>query len=163
MPDMTEELTQTLQDWIEVFMRRSMHNMLLFAKEQNLSMSQIGALMNIRRHRGCNVSDIGDELGITSAAASQMLERLVQQELIERTEDPNDRRAKQIALTDKGYQLLHESFRARYAWLGELAGSFTPDEQALIQTALHLLLGKMQQVDVPVDGRRERGKEEETR
>jgi DNA-binding MarR family transcriptional regulator len=159
MPDMTQELTKTLQDWIEVFMRRSMHNMLLFTKENNLSMSQMGALMNIHRHRGCSVSDISDELGVTSAAASQMLERLVQQELIERTEDPNDRRAKQIALTDEGYHLLHESFRARHAWLGELAGSFNPDEQDLIQTALHLLLGKMQQVEVPgegeqVDGRR---------
>jgi DNA-binding MarR family transcriptional regulator len=67
--------------------------------------------------------------------------------VIERTEDPNDRRAKQIALTDKGRQLLHESFHARYTGLGELAASFSPEEQSLIQTALHLLLGKMQQVD----------------
>lgn len=147
MPNTTQELTQTLQNWIEVFMRRSMHNVLLFVKENNLSMSQMGALMNIHRHRMCNVSEIGDELGVTSAAASQMLERLVQQELIKRTEDPNDRRAKQIALTDKGYQIIHDSFRARHAWLGELAGSFTLDEQVQIQTALRLLLGKMQQVD----------------
>ena len=147
MPDMTQELTQTLQDWIELFMRRSMHNMLLFAKENNLSMSQMGALMNIHRHQMCNVSEIGDELGVTSAAASQMLERLVQQGVIERTEDPNDRRAKQIALTEKGTQFLHESFRARYAWLGELAVSFTPEEQAQIQTALRLLLDKTETVD----------------
>jgi DNA-binding MarR family transcriptional regulator len=145
--DMTQELTQTLQDWIEVFMRRSMHNMLSFAKEQNLSMSQMGALMNVHRHRMCNVSEISDELGITSAAVSQMLERLVQQELIERTEDPNDRRAKQIALTEKGQQMIHDGFRARYAWLAELAGSFTPEEQAQIQTALRLLLEKMGAVD----------------
>ena len=147
MPDMTQELTQTLQDWIEVSMRRSMHNLMLFAKEHNLSMSQMGALMNVHRHRMCNVSEIGDELGVTSAAASQMLERLVQQELIERTEDPNDRRAKQIVLTDEGYQIIHESFRARHGRLNELAASFTPDEQTLILTALRLLLVKMQQVD----------------
>jgi DNA-binding MarR family transcriptional regulator len=147
MPDTTQELTKTLQDWIEVFMRRSMHNVLSFAKEQNLSMSQMGALMNIHRHKVCNVSDIGDELGVTSAAASQMLERLVQQGVIERTEDPNDRRAKQIALTEKGHQMIHDGFRARYAWLGELAGSFTPEEQAQVEAALRLLLGKMQQVD----------------
>jgi DNA-binding MarR family transcriptional regulator len=159
MPDMTQELTKTLQDWIEVFMRRSMHNVLFFAKENNISMSQMGALMNIHRHRGCSVSDISDELGVTSAAASQMLERLVQQGVIERTEDPNDRRAKQIALTDKGYQLLHESFRARYAWLNELAGSFTPAEQELIQTALRLLLEKTRQFVIPGEGEQVDGKQ----
>lgn len=153
MPDITQELTKTLQDWIEVFMRRSMHNVLSFAKENNLSMSQMGALMNIHRHRMCNVSEIGDELGVTSAAASQMLERLVQQGVIERTEDPNDRRAKQIALTEKGQQMIHEGFRTRYVWLGELSGSFTPAEQAQIQTALRLLLEKTQQLAEQADGR----------
>jgi len=147
MPCTTDELIETLQEWVALFMRRSMHNVLSFAKEHNLSMSQMGALMNIHRHGMCNVSTIGDELGVTSAAASQMLERLVQQGVIERTEDPNDRRAKQIALTEKGRQMIHDGFRARYAWLGDLAGSFAPDEQDLIQTALRLLLGKMQQVD----------------
>ena len=147
MPETTDALIRTLQEWVETFMRHSMHSFFLFSKENDLSMSQMGALMNIHRQGMCNVSAIGDELGITSAAASQMLERLVQQGIIERTEDPNDRRAKQIALTEKGHQMIHDGFRARYAWLGELAASFTPDEQDLIQTAMRLLLGKMRAVD----------------
>lgn len=147
MPCATDELIETLQEWVALFMRRSMEHVLLFVKENSLSMSQMGALMNIHRQGVCTVSDIGDELGVTSAAASQMLERLVQQELVERTEDPNDRRVKQIALTDKATRIIHENFRLQHAWLGELAGSFTPDEQAQVQAALRLLLEKMRQVD----------------
>ena len=74
-----DPLILTLQEWIGTFMRRSMRSLILYSKENELSMSQIGALFQINRGRS-NVSDLGEGLGITSAAASQMLERLVQQE-----------------------------------------------------------------------------------
>ncbi len=83
-----------LQNWVGMFMHRSMRDSIRFAKENGLSMSQVGAMFHIR-HGVDGVSDIGDDLGVTSAAASQMLERLVQAGLVTRTEDPHDRRAKQ--------------------------------------------------------------------
>src|SRR5450756_2667144 len=101
-----------LQSWIDVFMHRSMRSVLLYAKESGLSMSQLGALMHIAKGAS-GVSDIGDDLGISSAAASQMLERLVQMGLILRSEDPHDRRVKQIVLTGKGTEMLHGSWQAR--------------------------------------------------
>jgi len=153
MPETTDTLIQTLQEWVETFMRHSMHRFFLFIKENDLSMSQMGALMNIHRLGVCSVSDIGDELGVTSAAASQMLERLVQQGLIERTEDPGDRRAKQIVLTEKGRQMIRKSFDARQAWLGELAANFTPAEREQAHAALRLLLEKTKELGGEVDGR----------
>lgn len=140
-------LKAVIQEWTQVFMRHSMCDSFLFTKEKNLSMSQMGALLNIHRQRVCSVSDISDELGITSAAVSQMLERLVQQGLVERTEDPNDRRAKQIILTDKGRQVIQESFRAHHAWFTELADSFTPVEQEQISAALRLLIERASRLD----------------
>lgn len=122
-------------------MRRSMRNFFLYAKENGLSISQIGALFLIyRRARG--VSDLGDELGITSAAASQMLERLVQQELILRSEDPQDRRVKDIALTDKGRQTLTDSIRARQGWLQDLAHTLSRDEKEQVAAGLKILISK---------------------
>ena len=149
---MNEALTKTLQEWTEMFMRRSMHDVFIFTKENSLSMSQMGALMNLHRQGVCSVSNIGDELGVTSAAASQMLERLVQQGLVERSEDPNDRRAKQVTLTDKGRQIILESFRVRHAWLGELVKSFSPTEQEQAQAALRLLIEKTKQLEIPGEG-----------
>ena len=83
-------------------MHHSMHGFVTYAKGQNLSLHQFGALFHIHRSGGCAVSDISDDLGITTAAVSQMLERLVQSGLIARSEDPNDRRAKRIDLTEAG-------------------------------------------------------------
>ncbi len=143
------EVTGRLEKLLETFMRRSMHNFILTAKERGLSMSQIGALFAIHRKGSCGVSDIGDHLGITAAATSQMLNRLVDQDLIERTEDPVDRRLKRIVLTAAGTQTLQDSVRARQNWLHRLAVTLTPDEQDHVSSALQLLLEKASQLDTP--------------
>jgi DNA-binding MarR family transcriptional regulator len=144
------EVTGRLEKLLETFMRRSMHNFILSAKERGLSMSQIGALFVIHRKGSCGVSDIGDHLGITAAATSQMLNRLVEQDLIERTEDPVDRRLKRIVLTPDGTQTLQDSVRARQNWLHRLAVTLTPEEQDHVSRALQLLLEKASQLDTPI-------------
>ena len=132
----------TLQKWVEVSQRRSMRGFLRFARESGLSMSQLGALFHIHRLGSSGVTDLGDHLGVTSAAASQMLERLVQQGLILRSEDPYDRRVKQIILTDKGRLMLKESDQARQGWVDNLAESLSADEKKQIIAALGTLIDK---------------------
>lgn len=143
----SELLVTTLRKWVEVFMGHSMHNMMLYAKEAGLSMAQLGALMRIRRQGTPAVSDISQEIGVTNAAASQMLERLVQQGLVTRSEDPHDRRVKQIVLTSKGQQALEAGLQARQKWLEELAGTLSPAEQTQIAAALQLLTDKAAQLE----------------
>lgn len=147
-----DPFVNTLGEWIEVFMRRSMHNFICYSKEKGLSMSQIGALFRIFRGKS-SVSDISDNLGVTSAAASQMLERLVQQGLILRKEDPNDRRVRQIVLTDKGRQILQESIAARQGWLENLSRTLSDSQREQVAAALNILIEKAKQLEqssVPV-------------
>jgi DNA-binding MarR family transcriptional regulator len=145
--EQTDPFVATLLDWMEVFMHRSMRNFILYAKEIGISMPQIGALFRIQ-HKGISgVSDIGSELGITSAGASQMLDRLVQLGLIARSEDPNDRRGKQIALTEKGIHVIQEGVRARQGWTESLANILTVDEKERVVTALNILIKKVNQLE----------------
>lgn len=141
-------------DWIGLLMRHSMPDLLLFAKEHDLSMSQIGALFHIHRSGGSGVAGLGDDLGVTSAAASQILERLVRLEMVTRTEDPHDRRQRQIELTDKGRQMLHASLRARQRWLAALADTLTPAETALATSALRMLIARANQLEPCSEGER---------
>jgi DNA-binding MarR family transcriptional regulator len=69
-----------------------------------------------------------------------MLDRLVQQGLIERTEDPNDRRARRITLTEAGHQAVLESIRAQRGWFDDLAASLSPAEKEEITAALGILI-----------------------
>jgi DNA-binding MarR family transcriptional regulator len=140
----------TLQKWIEVSMQRSMRNFLSYARESGLSMSQLGALFHVYRIGCSGVTDLGDDLGVTSSAASQMLDRLVQHGLIRRTEDPSDRRAKQIVLTDRGLQVLHESIRARQGWVSDLAETLSESEKEASIGALKMLIDKANHLARPV-------------
>ena len=147
----TDPFVDAIQEWIEVFMRRSMRDFIRFSRESGLSMSQIGALYHIHRRGSSAVSDLGEHLGVTSPAASQMLDRLVGQGLILRTEDPHDRRVKQIVLTEKGHQLLQAGINARQGWLLDLAENLSPGEKAQIAAALEILTDRSRHPQVPDD------------
>ena len=92
---------------------------------------------------------MGDHLGVSSAAARQMLDRLVQQDLILRSEDPGDRRGKQIVLTDKGHRILKEANRARTSWLEDVFEHLTPDDKDQIVLALDTLIESASQLGYP--------------
>jgi len=132
---------------MELFMHRSMHGYIHYAREKNLSMSMIGTLFHLGHRDHAGVTDLGEHLGVSSAAASQMLEHLVEEGLIKRTEDPDDRRMKKISLTEKGYQVMKDSVSARLGWLEELTESFSDKEKVQITTAIELIINKAKQQD----------------
>ncbi len=96
----TDPLVDTLEKWIEVFMHRSMHDFMGYVRESGLSMPQLGAMFQIHHRGSCGVTDLGDKLGVTSSAASQMLERLVHQGLIQRS-GRSERPARQADCLDR--------------------------------------------------------------
>jgi DNA-binding MarR family transcriptional regulator len=143
-----DQFVSTLSEWNEVYMHNSMRNLFHYSKENRLSMSQIGALFRVFHMGNGPVSGISEELGISGAAASQMLERLVKQGLIFRSENPIDRRMKRIVLTDKGRQVLQESIAARQGWFVDLANSLSEDEKSLVVMALNILIEKANLLEI---------------
>lgn len=141
-----EAFVALLQEWTEASARISMRNFLRYARENGFSMPQLGALYHISR-KGSSVSGLGEHLGVTSAAASQMLEHLVQQGLISRIEDPSDRRVKKLTITEKGQETLRESVQARAVWLEKLANSLTESEKEQVCPALTILVSKVKQLE----------------
>jgi DNA-binding MarR family transcriptional regulator len=141
-----DPLVAILQKWVEVFMRRSMRNFIAYSREMGLSMSQLGSIFHIFRGRS-SVTDIGEFLGVSSAASSQLLDQLVRQGLILRTEDPHDRRFKQIVLTDQGRKVIQESVAARMVWMEELAQTLSEDEREQVTIALNILIDKSIQLE----------------
>lgn len=141
------ELSSALQQLIQAFMQQSMRKVIVYVKERGLSMSQMGTLLFLHRHETCAVSDIGEYLGVTAAASSQLLNRLVDEGLIERSEDPQDRRHKLLALTPAGRKTVEEAMQIRQSWLVQLAKTLSPSEQAEVEVSVNLLLDKVGQVD----------------
>src|SRR5919109_809410 len=133
------QLLQTIRQFMDIAMHHSMRERVHFAKATGLSMPQFGILMQLHYRSNCGVSDIGERFDITSAAASQLVEKLVQSRLIQREEDPNDRRAKLLNLTDKGRQLIQQGIEERYRWVNQLAAKLTPEERAKVAEAMNIM------------------------
>lgn len=141
-------LIHALHAWTHVVMQRSMSDFMRYARGAGLSMQQFGVLFYLHRTgTGRAVSDIGEDLGVTSAAASQMIERLVQQHLLDRSEDPHDRRSKQVVLTPQAQDLIEESKRARLSWMQGLCKVLTPAQQKDVTAALKLLNAAAQSLE----------------
>jgi len=146
-----DPLITTLEEWIDVFMHHSMRNFIQYARKSGLTMSQLGTLFHLNTMGTSGVTDLGEHLGVTSAGASQLLDRLVQQGLIQRSEDPQDRRVKQIVLTEEGCQLLEESIHARQGWLDDLVNVIPNNEKAPITAALNTLIERANQIGISAE------------
>lgn len=67
-----------------------------------MSVPQFRALLYVRRHPGTGLSEIADHLGTSVPAASELVGRLVRQDLVVRATDPGERRRIQLTLSSSG-------------------------------------------------------------
>jgi DNA-binding MarR family transcriptional regulator len=118
-----------------------------YLKTSDLSMAQFGTLMRLHHDDHCGVGEIASQMGVSNAAASQLVDKLVQHGLVERTEDPDDRRAKRLSLTPKGRQVLERSRDARLAWTRQLANHISAQHRAAIIAALESLITASEAVE----------------
>jgi DNA-binding MarR family transcriptional regulator len=135
----TKILTEVIREWSEVFMQRSMRDFKRFMDTTRLSFSQINILMRLFHCGSTSVSEIGELLGVTNAAASQAVDRLVGLGLIERTEDPEDRRTKRLELTQIGHTTIEKGIDARSKWTEGVTNALNQEQQKMIISALILL------------------------
>ena len=134
------QLIQTIRQFMDFAMHHSMRERAHFAKATGLSMPQFGILMQLHYRGNCAVGDISERFDITNAAASQLVDKLVQSRLIQREEDPSDRRAKLLNLTDKGKKLIQQGIEERYRWVDQLAEKLTSEERAQVDEAITILM-----------------------
>jgi len=144
-----KQFNATMREWTEVFMHRSMREWSIFVKSTGLSMPQFSILMKIYYGGGCGVTDISTHLDVTNAAASQLVDRLVHQGLIDRVEDPHDRRAKQITLAAKGKNLILKGIEARHRWFEDLSNELSNEDQSKITAALTQLTEAVRKIETP--------------
>ena len=144
------EFYQALREWVQVFMSRTMREVHLYLKRKDVTMAQYATLQRLRNQAECGVGDVGNLLGISNAAASQLVDRLVQQGLVERTEATHDRRVKHLSLTAKGLALLDDSVVARMGWTEQLAATLGPEQRQAVSQALGLLVSAARELEQPV-------------
>ena len=137
LPDPHDGLENILAHIIQDFMQ--------FMRETGLSRPQIHALLHIYHAGECQISEIGALTDSSPAAASQLVERLVQQGLVQRTEDPLNRRVKKLRLTDRSLKLLKQGISSN-RFLLDLIAVLPEKQRKTVNTALGYLAQAGQQI-----------------
>ena len=96
--------------------------------EDQLTFSQLKLLKMVSLTDNYTVSDVAAFLGVSNAAASRAVDRLVKRGLVDRAEAESDRRAVKLSLTEKGRRLLESYDRASGQVLEGLFGKLAPEQ-----------------------------------
>ena len=106
----------------------------------HLTLSQFKILMLLARHGNVSGGELARLLGVGLAALSGMIDRLVQQDLVTRTEDLRDRRVRRIGLTRKGGELIGSILNAGQARMRAILSRLSVEELDVVARASQLLV-----------------------
>lgn len=134
-----------LNNILEAILAHIIQDFMRFMHQTGLSRPQIHALLYIYHAGECQISEIGALTASSPAAASQLVERLVQQGLVRRSEDPQNRRIKKLRLTNKSLALVRQGMTSN-RYLLDLLAALPPEERQTVHTALGYLVRASQHI-----------------
>jgi MarR family transcriptional regulator, organic hydroperoxide resistance regulator len=91
---------------------------LMMLNESGLTPPQLIALYVLKLEGAHSVGEIADRTRLSRPATSHLVDRLVVMGLVDRAEDENDRRQKQVSISPKGSDFIERLSRAR---IGDMA------------------------------------------
>jgi len=71
---------------------------------------QLKALFRIQNHPNIGLSELAESMRLTNSTVSGVIDRLVNQKLVDRVTSPHDRRALTLRLTQEGEEKLNKLF-----------------------------------------------------
>jgi DNA-binding MarR family transcriptional regulator len=91
---------------------------------------------------------VAQRLLTSQSGMTGKLDRLERQGLIERTPDPEDRRAIRLGITDAGRTLIEEAFTTSLSVYQTMLDEFTPTEVKDLEALLDKLLTRLDELSV---------------
>jgi len=143
----TERTLQLLRELYSIMMQHSAGEMRKVMCEAGLSMPQMVALHMLRNYGSFTISALADKLSLSLAATSHLVDRMVQQQLVERKEDALDRRQKQVALAPGGLALLDRLLEARIRESAYLLIALPPELRQQLDSVLTQVVEQLKQTN----------------
>ena len=100
---------------------------------------QVKSLFFITNRGSTNFKNLAATLKVTPSNLTGVIDRLVEQGLVSRTENPEDRRMMVLKATEKGDSLVSELRERRLSYLTKALNDLTPEELAAIKSGLTVL------------------------
>jgi len=141
---MTDETTEVMELLLRV--QRAIHRSKVLTGSQppwtstpSLTMAQLRALMVLYDNRHLTVGQLAERLGIGMPAASSIVDRLVEEGLADRHQDPEDRRRIVVHPTKEGSGRIDTMRQGPKEVLEALVSRLDSDERGHVLVALRAL------------------------
>jgi DNA-binding MarR family transcriptional regulator len=99
-----------------------------YSHEDRVFMFRIPLLLT-QRDTPPTMGELSAELGIPMSSATRMADWLVRAKIVERCNDPHDRRVVRLCITDNGRELIRIGGHFMKARILQLLNHFSPEEQ----------------------------------
>jgi MarR family 2-MHQ and catechol resistance regulon transcriptional repressor len=130
--------TSSLETWlilwkstraIEAYAHQSIENL-------GLGLTDFAVLEALLHKGPLLISELGKVVLLTSGSMTAAIDRLEKQALVERHDDPSDRRVRLVHLTPKGNKLIKKAFAQHEADIDRLMSTMKGEERKLLAESL---------------------------
>jgi DNA-binding MarR family transcriptional regulator len=132
-----------VQRLIALVNRKSAGESTAFMHASGLTMPQIIVLYALRRSEA-SISELALRLRMSLPATSQLVDRLVEAGLVDRTEHARDRRVRRVTIRPGGLRFLERLGEMRLREIEDALRSLGPDSRALLAAALSQTVGELE-------------------
>jgi len=118
-------------------------------REEGLTLARARALFAISRRGPLTQKELAEELEIETPTLVRVLDGMARQNLIVRTEDENDRRAKRIAMTEAGRAAYDRMHVLATDLRAQIAAEISSDDIEIALSVVRRLTRNLQSLDQP--------------
>jgi DNA-binding MarR family transcriptional regulator len=138
-PDASAELAADLLALWRHVMSTGRSGTYAIFEELDLTLTQVKALAALA-HDEHTVKELAERLGLSLPGASRAVDALVDRDLLDRREDPADRRQKRLSATDAGRDALQRLDEARLAGTAAFTATLPAAQCKRLSSALRPIL-----------------------
>jgi DNA-binding MarR family transcriptional regulator len=140
------ELARMILETFPYIMRKLMHGVHRKVKDSNLNKSQYQTLFLVHYHKERTMGKISSHMNMEKGSFTGVVDSLIEQGLVKRDRDPQDRRRVNLEITEDGLEIIRKVEELLYSELDKKLEALTQEERGRFLHAvrdLHVLVEKL--------------------
>jgi DNA-binding MarR family transcriptional regulator len=135
-----DQLADALMGFFVRLMKGDQGDLFAVIAELDLTMPQMRGLFVLNAENGLPLTELAPRMGLSVAAAGRSVDGLVRNGLVQRTEDPADRRVKRLTVTAQGIEAIARIAGARREGFRRFAETLDPHVRTVLADAFDIAL-----------------------
>ncbi len=113
--------------------------------EFEITPPQFEALLLLRQHGDMTIGELGNKMYLASSTATDLIDRMERNGLVERFRDGSDRRVVRLRMLDKGREMILRVMESRRAYLDKILAHVTEEDKKVLVNSLQSIYDLMKE------------------